>query len=72
MNFLLEKNEFFYIEHSYSCAVPGYLIVSPTVSVKSIADLPKAFQNQIGLSLATANKLIEDVINPLKIYCAQF
>ena len=72
MKFLIAENEYFRIEHSYSCAVPGYLIVSPTINVNSISELPDSFLKQTGVSLAAATRLVEEVIKPVKIYCAQF
>ncbi|MCP4978511.1 MAG: hypothetical protein GY931_20390 [Maribacter sp.] len=72
MNFTIDENEYFTIEHCHSCAVPGYLIVSPTVTVESISELPNSFQEQLGFSLATATQVIQEIINPLKVYCAQF
>ncbi|MFQ5753830.1 MAG: HIT domain-containing protein [bacterium] len=71
MNFIIE-NEYFVIEHCHSCAVPGYLIVSPTTTVDSINELPISFQQQLGFSLAAATKVIQETIDPLKVYCAQF
>lgn len=72
MDFLISKNDYFIIEHCYSCAVPGYLIVSPVVDVTSIADLPQAFLTQLGVNLAKATALVDEIIRPIKIYCAQF
>ena len=60
------------IEHCCTVAVPGYLIVSPNISVKSLSSLPKYYKEQLGLSLALATGLIEETTSPLKIYCAQF
>lgn len=72
MDFLIESNEYFRIEHCYSCAVPGYLIVSPTIVSKSVHELPQSFQQQLGPSLALATKLTQEFTKPLKVYCAQF
>ncbi len=72
MDFLIYQNECFIIEHCHTIAVPGYLIVSPNIPVKSLNDLPKYYQDQLGLSLALATELIEETISPHKIYCAQF
>ncbi len=72
MNFTIDKNKYFTIEHCHSCAVPGYLMVSPTIGVASINELPNSFQKQLGLSLAAATQVVQVIINPLKIYCAQF
>ena len=72
MNYLINENEFFRIEHCHSCAVPGYLIVSPVVTATTINELPVPFQERFGFSLAAASALIQEIINPVKIYCAQF
>lgn len=71
-NYLIYENEHFKIEHCHSCSVPGYLIVSPKKLVKSIHELPEVFQKQLGSILAVATKLIQEIINPVKIYCTQF
>ena len=72
MDFLIVRNKYFNIEHSYSCAVPGYLIVSPTSQTVSINSLPLDYQHQLGVYLAKAVELIQKVIDPYKVYCAQF
>jgi len=72
MDFLIAENALFRIEHSYSCAIPGYLIVSPTLNVASVHELPLTYQTQLGTSLALATSLVHDVIDPVKVYCAQF
>lgn len=72
MNYLIDEDKYFRIEHCHSCTVPGYLIVSPVIAVTSINGLPESFQERIGFSLAVATGLIEEIIRPVKIYCAQF
>ncbi len=72
MDFLIIKNALFSIEHCYSCAIPGYLIVSPTINVASMHELPQTYQAQLGTNLALATSLVHDVIDPIKVYCAQF
>ena len=72
MNFLIGQNEYFIVEHSYSCALPGYLIVSPTIEVTSINELPDTTQVLLGPTLASATDVVNYTVNPIKIYCAQF
>ena len=72
MYFLICENENFSIEHSYSCAIPGYLIISPLVEVASIVELPPAAQVQLGPTLAFAADKIKDIVNSIKVYCAQY
>jgi len=72
VNFLINENKYFTIEHCYSCVIPGYLIVSPKVNVISISDLPRAFQQHLGSSLAAATEVVRKIVNPVKVYCAQF
>jgi len=72
MDFLIADNEHFTIEHCYDCALPGYLIVSPKVTVTSIHELPRQHLGQLGFTLATAIETIHSIIKPLRVYCAQF
>jgi hypothetical protein len=72
MNYLIDENKFYRIEQCYSCAVPGYLIVSPTIVSISLHELPRPIQERLGSSLALATNLIQEVIQPLKVYCAEF
>jgi diadenosine tetraphosphate (Ap4A) HIT family hydrolase len=72
MNFLISKDEYYFTEQCYSCAVPGYLIVSPALEVTSINELPLAVQMQLGPTLASAAEIITDIVKPIKIYCTQY
>jgi diadenosine tetraphosphate (Ap4A) HIT family hydrolase len=70
--FLIAENDAFKIEHCYSCALPGYLIVSPAPAVSSLTQLPPSHQQQLGPTLALATQAIQQAIRPIRIYCAQF
>jgi diadenosine tetraphosphate (Ap4A) HIT family hydrolase len=72
MDFLITRTAHYIVEHCYSCAVPGYLIVSTTDDVDSISTLSAPAQSQLGSVLALAGELVTDVVQPLKVYCAQF
>lgn len=72
MNFSISTNEYFSVDHSYLCAVPGYLIVSPTIAATSIIELPPAAQLQLGPTLAFAAEMTTNTVRPLKVYCAQY
>lgn len=72
MDFMILQDDYFSIEHCYSCSVPGYLIVSARCNAESVDELPSNFQARLGYSLAMANRLIRDCIQPLRIYTAQF
>ncbi len=72
MDFLVAQNEYYRIEHSFSCAVAGYLVVLPREKVRSLTRLPAPALQQLGPTLARAAQLIDAVTEPLRIYCAQF
>ena len=72
MDFLIIRTGHYIVEHCYSCAVPGYLIVSSTDDVDSISRLSGPAQSQLGSVLAHAVEMVTDAVQPLKVYCAQF
>jgi diadenosine tetraphosphate (Ap4A) HIT family hydrolase len=65
-------NTHFRIEPCGSCPVTGYLIVSPLVSVSSLAELSPEAQGALGATLAAATRAIETVVRPERVYCALF
>lgn len=72
MNFEIGRTEDFVVEHCYSCAVPGYLIVSPLAPVESLDALPRQPLESLGPLLANVTSLVNETVNPLRTYCAQF
>lgn len=72
MNFEIGRSEDFLVEHCYSCAVPGYLVVSPLATVESLDALPSRSLENLGPSLAAVTALVKEIVKPLRIYCAQF
>jgi diadenosine tetraphosphate (Ap4A) HIT family hydrolase len=65
-------NAHFRIEPCASCPIVGYLIISPRVSVSSLAELPPDAQEALGGTLAAATQAIERVVRPQRVYCALF
>jgi diadenosine tetraphosphate (Ap4A) HIT family hydrolase len=65
-------NTHFCIEPCGSCAVTGYLIVSPLIRVSSLAELSPEAQGALGATLAAATRSIEIVVRPERVYCALF
>lgn len=72
MDFVLWKNDQLKIEQCYTCALPGYLIVSPIKKVNALHKLDTDTLCGLGIALAKATSVIEKLILPEKIYCAQF
>jgi diadenosine tetraphosphate (Ap4A) HIT family hydrolase len=62
----------FRIDPCSSCRITGYLIVSPRVPVSSLAELSPEAQAALGVTLAAATRVIEDVVHPRRVYCALF
>lgn len=72
VNFEIGRSKDFLVEHCYSCAIPGYLVVSPLAAVQSLDALPTRSVENLGPSLAAATALVKEIVNPLRVYCAQF
>lgn len=72
MRFEIGRSGDFVVEHCYSCAVPGYLIVSPLAAVESLDALPRQSVENLGPLLANVTSLVKEAVSPLRIYCAQF
>ncbi len=72
MKFLLWKNDHLKIEQCYTCALPGYLIVSPNSATDALYKLETSALNELGGVLARATQAVQIIIKPQKIYCAQF
>ena len=72
MNFLLWKNDHLKIEQCYTCALPGYLIVSPNAATDALHKLEVSALSELGGVLARATHAVQSIIKPQKIYCAQF
>tara|TARA_B100000212_G_scaffold243400_1_gene185578 strand:- start:162 stop:602 length:441 start_codon:yes stop_codon:yes gene_type:complete len=72
MNFEIGRSNDFVVKHCYSCAIPGYLIVSPLAAVKSLDALPKRSAESLGPLLTNVTSLVRQIVRPERIYCAQF
>jgi len=72
LNYRLFAGEHFVIEQCRSCFVPGYLIVSTRHDAASLNELHADALAALGPALAQAVAAIQEVIQPVKIYCAQF
>ncbi len=64
MNFLLWKNDHLKIEQCYTCALPGYLIVSPNSATDELHKLEAAALNELGGVLARATQAIQTIMKP--------
>jgi hypothetical protein len=71
-DFRILRQQGFDIGHCPSCAVPGYLIVSPAVPARSWAELPAPASRELGQVLEHASVAIRLTIAPLKLHCARF
>jgi diadenosine tetraphosphate (Ap4A) HIT family hydrolase len=72
MDYLIAENKYYKIMHCNSCSIPGYLIVAPRITVRSISQLPKEYQHHLGPVFSLATTAIQQIIEPLQIYCIQF
>lgn len=72
MDFLLWKSSHLKIEQCYTCALPGYLIVSPNTANDALHKFGTSALTELGGTLARATQAIQSIIKPQRIYCAQF
>lgn len=72
MDFKIYENGYFKIEHSHTCAVSGYLIVSLKISEVSFYEMPRELLNELGSVLYRTTYSINKILSPRKIYCALF
>jgi len=69
---LIYENDHFRIEQCADCPIPGYLIVSPKVEVRSLSEMKSETLAELGNTLALASKALEEVLQPDQVYCAKF
>ena len=69
---MVYENTYFKLVHCRDCFIAGYLILLPKQEVTSIAELLEPAQQQLGPTLAIAQRVLQTVINPQKIYSLSF
>lgn len=68
----LSANAHFRIEPCISCPIAGYLIVSPQPPASSLSELSPDVLASLGPTLATATRVIEEIVRPERVYCLLF
>lgn len=66
------ENDLFTIDHSSSCAVPGYVVVRLTGSATSLSELAPSTAQALGHLLARATQAIEATVGADRVYCLSF
>ncbi len=69
---LIERTEYFSVEHAHCCNVPGYLIIEPVPPTPNIWLLSEQAQQELGQLQARCARAIQEVVQPLRIYCLTF
>lgn len=69
---LIYENDHFKIAQCADFPIPGYLIVSPKVEVRSLSEMKSETLAELGNTLALATKALEEVLQPGQVYCAKF
>jgi diadenosine tetraphosphate (Ap4A) HIT family hydrolase len=65
-------NAHFRIEPCIRCPIAGYLIVSPQPPASSLSELSPNVLASLGPTLATATRVIEEIVRPERVYCLLF
>ncbi|SRR6266851_493084 len=71
-SYRLWDNEHFTIEQCRDCAIPGYLIVSHLKPAVHLEELNTKAARVLGPTLVLAVSVVRAVVQPLRVYCAQF
>lgn len=71
-SYLVYSGKHYVIEHCRNCSIPGYLIVTPLSKARNLDDLNPEALMALGRVLAHAVSVVREVVQPLKVYCAQF
>lgn len=71
-NLLIERNEYFTVEHARSCNIPGYLIIEPQTPVTYIWKLPRRAQQELGMLQARCSRAVQEAVSPMRVYCLTF
>lgn len=69
---LLYEDDYFFIEQSHECFIPGYLICTAKEKAPSLADLSQQAQQQLGPLLSKATQAIHTALSPERVYCMSF
>jgi diadenosine tetraphosphate (Ap4A) HIT family hydrolase len=72
INYTLYTNSHFVVEQCRSCPLPGYLIASPVHEAAQLDELPPAAASLLGPTLVRVVAAVKQVLQPVRIYCAQF
>lgn len=69
---LAYENDFFSIEHCSDCFIPGHLIVLPKEDVLILSEMSVPALQSLGTTLALSHAVIENIIQPARIYTLSF
>jgi hypothetical protein len=64
---LIERTEYFSVEHAHCCNVPGYLIIEPVPRTPNLWLLSEQAQQQLGQLQARCARAMQEVVQPLRI-----
>jgi diadenosine tetraphosphate (Ap4A) HIT family hydrolase len=66
------SDAYYVIEQCMDCPIPGYLIVTPVSQASRFEGLTKEEKTALGNILASAVAVVKRVVQPIRVYCAQF
>ena len=71
-DFLICRRDRYLLEHSPSCRVPGYLLITPLGGVRTLGDLAPPARQELAEALQAASLAIHLVIAPARVLCLHF
>lgn len=70
--FIIHETRHWVVNHRINSALPGYLMLSAKVPTSSLAALPVEAQAELGVLLAQTQKIVEDRLQPKRLYIGRF
>lgn len=70
--FIIHESRYWILNHRMNSALPGYLMLSAKAQTNSLSTLPIEAQAELGVLLAQTQKIIEDLLQPKRLYIGRF
>lgn len=70
--FIVYETEHWLLNHNFSNALPGYLILGAKAPVDSLADLPVAALHEFAELLARSQAILQQTLRPERLYVSRY
>ncbi|MNH21026.1 hypothetical protein D3C79_808180 [compost metagenome] len=70
--FIIHQTRHWVLNHRMNSALPGYVMLSAKAQTNALSTLPIEAQAELGVLLAQTQKIIEDLLQPKRLYIGRF